>query len=93
MRTPKRLDGFRRHAFAICDFSFGFGDGRRFIRRQRRRGTFGERKHQSGKVVLRLWRQLAYGGNCLFDKFSHKYLSYTCKYSSIPLPVTHHISI
>jgi hypothetical protein len=93
MCTPERLDGFRRHAFAIRNLSFGFGDGGRFIRRQRRRGALGERKHQSGKGVLSLWRQLAYGGNCLLDKFSHKYLSHTCKYSSISLPVTHHISI
>jgi hypothetical protein len=76
MRTPKRLDGFQRHAFAARDFGFSFGDGGRFIRRQRHRGAFGEREHQSGKVVLCLWRQLTYGGNCLLDKFSHKYLSY-----------------
>jgi len=93
MRTPKRLDGFRRHAFAVCDFSFGFGDGCRFIGRQRRRSAFGEREHQSGKIVLSLSRQSAYGGDCLLDKFSHNYLSHICKYSSISLPVTHQISI
>jgi hypothetical protein len=71
MCAPERLDGFRRHAFAARNFSFGFSDGSCFIVRQRHWRVFGEGEHQSREVVLSLRRQLAYDSNSLFKELRH----------------------